>query len=94
MHGDAPDLIAYFGNLRWRSAGTLGHPSLFLDENDTGPDDSVHSFEGVYAISARPGESTGPAAERSILDVAPTILSWFGLPLPPHLQGKPISDWA
>lgn len=94
VHGDAPDLIAYFGNLRWRSAGTLGHPSLFLDENDTGPDDSVHSFEGVYAVSARPGEATGPAPERSILDVAPTILSWYGLPLPPHLQGKPISDWS
>ncbi|MCI4341913.1 MAG: phosphodiesterase, partial [Thermoplasmata archaeon] len=94
VHGDAPDLVVYFGKLRWRSAGTMGHAGQFLSENDTGPDDSVHSFEGVYAV-VPPGRAPqpGPSPTQSILDVTPTILRWYGLPLPPHLQGKPIASW-
>ena len=49
--GDKPDLMVYFGNLDWRSAGTVGHEGLFLSENDTGPDDSVHSMDGVFLMS-------------------------------------------
>jgi len=48
--GDKPDLIVYFDNLYWRSAGTLGWPSNYLPENDTGPDDAVHDWIGVFAI--------------------------------------------
>ncbi|MGA7922769.1 MAG: alkaline phosphatase family protein, partial [Thermoplasmata archaeon] len=39
VRGDPPDLMVYFDELRWRSAGTLGHPSNYLRANDTGPDD-------------------------------------------------------
>ena len=35
--GDKPDLMVYFDDLNWRSAGTVGHDSLYLFENDTGP---------------------------------------------------------
>lgn len=91
--GDAPDLMAYFGNLNWRSAGTVGHDSLFLAENDTGPDDSVHSMDGFFILydplDLRPGRRL---PEQSILDVAPTLLKRLGVPLPPHLQGRPISE--
>ena len=34
--GDKPDLMVYFDELDWRSAGTVGHDSLYLFENDTG----------------------------------------------------------
>jgi predicted AlkP superfamily phosphohydrolase/phosphomutase len=37
-----PDLIFYFDNLFWRSAGTIGHNTMYLSENDIVPDDSVH----------------------------------------------------
>jgi predicted AlkP superfamily phosphohydrolase/phosphomutase len=47
---DNSNLTAYFENLDWRSAGTVGHESLYLSENDTGPDNSVHSMEGVLLM--------------------------------------------
>jgi predicted AlkP superfamily phosphohydrolase/phosphomutase len=93
VRGDAPDLIAYFGHLKWRSAGTLGHKKWFLEENDTGPDDSVHSFEGLYLLLDGKDGKGELGSQESILDVAPTLLTWFGLPVQPHMQGKPITAW-
>ncbi|EQD29742.1 type I phosphodiesterase/nucleotide pyrophosphatase [mine drainage metagenome] len=88
--GDAPDLMAYFGDVAWRSAGTIGHPTLFLMENDTGPDDSVHSFDGVYAVTGtRDGAGIHGPQER-ILDVAPTLLETLGIPVPERMQGRSI----
>jgi predicted AlkP superfamily phosphohydrolase/phosphomutase len=94
VNGDAPDLMVYFGDLRCRSAGTVGHGTLFLAENDTGPDDAVHSFEGLYLIAKPEGGAHGPAAEQSILDVSPTLLKRMGEAVPAHVQGKPIDAWA
>ena len=93
VRGDAPDLMVYFSALKWRSAGTLGHGSLFLSENDTGPDDSVHSFNGVYLLSepGRPAGGKGP--DRSILDIGPTLLARMGADRPERMQGRPIPDW-
>ncbi|HUJ78012.1 MAG TPA: phosphodiesterase, partial [Thermoplasmata archaeon] len=90
VRGDAPDLMIYFRDLKWRSAGTIGYGTFFLAENDTGPDDSVHSFDGVYALAepGRPGAGPGPT--ESILDVAPTLLARMGVPVPPTMQGRPI----
>ena len=45
--GDVPDLMAFFDDLSWRAAGTMGYPSAYLEENDTGPDDAVHDWRGV-----------------------------------------------
>ncbi|MGI0071507.1 MAG: alkaline phosphatase family protein [Thermoplasmata archaeon] len=90
VRGDAPDLMVYFGNVAWRSAGTLGHDSLFLAENDTGPDDAVHSFDGIYSVSGpATGAGTRGPTER-ILDVAPTLLTLMGQPVPAQLQGRVI----
>jgi predicted AlkP superfamily phosphohydrolase/phosphomutase len=93
VRGDAPDLMAYFGGLKWRSAGTLGHPSLFLTENDTGPDDSVHSFEGVYQVLRPSSGRVGAGPEISLLDIGPTILQWFDVPRQPNVQGVPVADF-
>ncbi|MFX1279840.1 MAG: alkaline phosphatase family protein, partial [Promethearchaeota archaeon] len=41
IRGDAPDLMVYFDDLNWRSAGTVGYDTMYLTENDTGPDDAV-----------------------------------------------------
>jgi predicted AlkP superfamily phosphohydrolase/phosphomutase len=90
VNGDAPDLMAYFGQAAWRSAGTLGHGSLFLEENDTGPDDAVHSFDGMYLVVDPPGGRAGLGASHDMIDVAPTLLSFFGLPVPPNVQGRAI----
>ena len=92
VRGDAPDLMVYFANLKWRSAGTLGYGSWFLQENDTGPDDSVHSFEGVYAMSPPGRTATGPSTPHEIMDIAPTVLTRMGVPPPEKMQGKAIPD--
>ncbi len=91
VRGDPPDRMAYFRELRWRSAGTLGHAGLFLTENDTGPDDAVHSMDGLFLLHAPQDRApSGRLPEQSILDIAPTLLRRFGLALPPHVQGRPI----
>lgn len=92
VNGDAPDLMLYFDELRFRSAGTLGHPSLFLRENDTGPDDAVHSFDGVFLWHdpLRSLSATELPAQ-AIRDVAPTILRYLDIPIPGSIQGKPIA---
>jgi predicted AlkP superfamily phosphohydrolase/phosphomutase len=90
VRGDAPDLMVYFGNLTWRSAGTVGYDRLFLEENDTGPDDSVHSTDGIYSISGvASGRGTRGPTEK-LIDIGPTVLTLLGQPVPPNVQGHPI----
>jgi len=90
VNGDAPDMMAYFGDVAWRSAGTIGYNSLFLEENDTGPDDAVHSFDGIYVVVDPSERVPSPGPVRELMDVAPTVLRYFGLPIPNHVQGKEI----
>ena len=88
--GDPPDLMAYFAQLKWRSAGSVGHRELYLKENDTGPDDAVHSYDGVFALydpEASGGHLLGP---QEIRDVAPTLLALAGVTIPAHAQGRTI----
>ena len=79
VRGDAPDAIAYFGDLAWRSAGTVGHGRWFLKENDTGPDDAVHDWDGIYVLYDPEGRVPTRWDAREIYDVAPTILDVFGI---------------
>lgn len=50
VRGDAPDLMVYLDDLSWRPAGTIGWNTLYLPENDRGPDDAVHDWYGVFAV--------------------------------------------
>lgn len=89
--GDYPDLMAYFDDLYWRSAGTLGHPTQYLLENDTGPDDAVHAQDGIYILYDPQGRAKG-RKDAQIMDVAPTILHGMGLPVPGDMEGKIITE--
>jgi len=88
IEGDPPDLMVYFDDLRWRSAGTIGHDGMYLEENDTGPDDAVHGKHGIYILDA-PGIKHG-RRQASILDIAPTALGLLGLNPDPDMRGKTI----
>ncbi len=78
--GDKPDLMVYFDDLNWRSAGTVGHNSLYLFENDTGPDDSVHSMEGIFLMYDQRKDLKGKMIQNAkIADIAPTLLKLYGL---------------
>ena len=90
VKGDAPDTIVYFGNLSWRSAGTVGHGRWYLEENDTGPDDAVHDWDGIYVLYDPQGRIVRGNRRAEIYDVAPTILKIMGLPAE-ELMGSLIS---
>ena len=104
-NGSKPDLIVYLDNLYWRSAGTIGHNTLYLSENDVGPDDSVHQMYGVFILYKKgrvnhtSNYSNGNGTKLnnlSIYDVAPTILDIMNLPIPEKMQGKvaeEVSRW-
>ncbi|MBD0338331.1 MAG: alkaline phosphatase family protein [Thermoleophilia bacterium] len=86
-NGIVPDLMVYFGDLFWRSVGQIGTGTVHVFENDTGPDDANHAHEGLYVLAAA-GVEGGRGEERSILDVAPTLLTWLGEPVPPEMEGR------
>ena len=70
VRGDAPDLMVYLDNLSWRPAGTIGWPTLYLPENDRGPDDAVHDWYGVYAVYDPEGTiERGFKGEKPIEDI-------------------------
>jgi len=87
VNGIAPDLIAYFGQLHWRSVGTVGLGTVQTFDNDTGPDDANHAEEGVVVLTG-PGIPTGRWDGGQLMDVAPTLLERFGLDVPADLQGR------
>jgi len=77
-NGDKPDMMVYLDNLSWRAAGTLGYETPYLKENDTGPDDAVHSEYGVFALYL-PSLSEEKEIVTQIYDFAPTVLKLFGI---------------
>jgi predicted AlkP superfamily phosphohydrolase/phosphomutase len=78
-NGVAPDLIVIFGELRWRSVGSLGHGSTYTFENDTGPDEANHAEKGIFILNNAPGQATGSKDGLHLWDVHSTILDIFGL---------------
>lgn len=86
----APDLIVYFGNLDWRSAGTVGNGTIHLFENDTGPDDANHAENGIFLWTEQKSDLARVSDQYSIYDIAPTILSFFGIEVPNDMIGESI----
>lgn len=96
--GVCPDLIVYFGDLHWRSVGSIGHGAVWTHTNDTGPDDANHAQQGIFLMAdvadlrhsrdsqqtafLAPYDQTNRRDGLSIYDVAPTILEALGIPAP------------
>jgi len=86
VRGLAPDLIVLFGDLAWRSLGSIGSGGLWMRGNDTGLDEANHAQDGMYLLHA-------PGAPRlwrraSIFDITPTVLELLRLPVPADLVGQ------
>jgi predicted AlkP superfamily phosphohydrolase/phosphomutase len=79
VRGVAPDLLVYFGDLAWRSVGSVGSGGIFTYENDIGPDGANHDRTGVFAVKGVPGQPTGKVDGLNLIDVGPTLLSLFGV---------------
>ncbi len=88
VRGVAPDLIVYFGDLGWRSVGTIGGAGFFTQENDTGPDDANHAQDGMFIWydPQRPGGGRR-LDNAQIYDILPTLLSRFNISIPAGLRG-------
>ena len=82
--GIPPDLLVYFGDLSYRSIGSLGHGAVQTRGNDTGADEANHAPYGIFL--AHPAvEGT---RDRSLLEMRGLVLRHFGLgeagPLPAY----------
>jgi len=90
-NGIPPDLIVYWGDLGWRSVGSVGMGAIHTFENDIGPDDANHDYDGIFVM--RDPDRPGGGRELEALhlrDVAPTILGLYGLEPEPDVQGRRI----
>jgi len=81
-----PDLIVYLGNLAWRSVGSVGHGTVHVFENDTGPDDANHAQNGLYIATG--GDTPSRSAARTWRAVAPSILSSLGMTPPEWMAAE------
>ncbi|MFW9874100.1 MAG: alkaline phosphatase family protein [Candidatus Thorarchaeota archaeon] len=88
IRGDPPDLIVYFDDLNWRSVGTVGYKTMYLMDNDTGPDDAVHDYHGVYIFYNPKNKKGRNLGAKNILDIAPTILNLFGIGNVNNMKGE------
>jgi predicted AlkP superfamily phosphohydrolase/phosphomutase len=84
----APDLIVYFGDLAWRSVGSIGGGKVLTYENDTGPDDANHAQHGIFIMRDPDSAPRGRVEGIDILDCAPTMLTLMGAPVPADMRGK------
>jgi predicted AlkP superfamily phosphohydrolase/phosphomutase len=88
VRGIAPDLIVYFGDLDWRSVGTVGNPDLFTHENNTGPDGANHDGTGIFVMAGVPAQPSGRVDGLNLVDVGPTILSLYDIEAPEGAVGR------
>jgi predicted AlkP superfamily phosphohydrolase/phosphomutase len=88
VNGVPPDLVVLFGDLNWRSVGTIGNGSLYVFENDTGPDEANHAQQGMYILAHPSVGGRGRRDGASLYDVLPTSLSMLGIPVPAGLRGR------
>lgn len=93
VRGFPPDLFVYFGDLSWRSVGSLWPErpeSVYTFENDTGPDDANHDWHGIFIMRERRGAGSVRAEKLDLRDVAPTVLSLLGVEIPSEMEGRVI----
>lgn len=84
-----PDLMVYFGNLQWRSIGSVGHGKVFVDHNDLEPVYGNHSPQGIFIASKGAGTAL---SHLDIKDVAATVLGYMGIEIPSDMQGRNVLD--
>jgi len=90
VRGIPPDLMVYFGDLDWRAVGSIGQKSIFTYENDIGPDDANHDYDGIFIMDDGTDRGGRQLHKLRIVDVAPTVLALLGVEPPPDMQGRPV----
>lgn len=91
VNGFAPDLTVIFGDLYWRSVGSVGNNSIYTFENDTGPDDANHNWYGSFVLAGSGIKAKGDIGVVEIRTIGPTILKLLDLPIPETVKEGYIS---
>jgi len=82
-----PDLIAPPDEPYWVRC-KLSAGDAWVEPDPMMP--GTHRPEGIVAL-AGPGIAPGRTLRAQLRDIAPTILAWFGLPIPAHVEGEPLA---
>jgi predicted AlkP superfamily phosphohydrolase/phosphomutase len=88
VNGVPPDLIVYFGGLRWRSIGAVGYSSIHTFDNDTGPDEANHAEFGILIHRDPRRAGRGQVEGLRLVDVGPSLLRLYGMPPPSGALGQ------
>jgi len=88
INGIAPDLLVFFGDLYWRSIGSVGFNDVYTFNNDTGPDDANHDYHGIFIMYDKKIKKPRHLAGISIYDFAPTLLFNMGMKESKDMKGR------
>ncbi len=91
--GFPPDLFCYWGRMRWRSVGTVGSGEIYVEDNDTGPDEANHDWSGIFISRAPLANQPGRVDGLELIDVGVSLLKHAGLPYPTDCAGQPRIRW-
>ena len=83
-----PDLFLYFDQCRYNISEMLGYDSLYSYDTGKGSDDGGHGRTGFIAMAGPAIPAVGEVRNMTLLDIAPTILSLMGLPIPEDMEGR------
>lgn len=81
-----PDLLALPDEAYWVRT-KLGRGTSWVEADPNLP--GTHRPEGIVAFRGQ-GVTPGRTLKAELQDVAPTILARFGIPVPAHMEGKPL----
>jgi predicted AlkP superfamily phosphohydrolase/phosphomutase len=88
----APDLTVVLGDWRYRTIGLHDFTTNAVISPAFGPTGD-HRMEGIFVGKGpafRRGSAPGPDAD--LMDLAPTILELLGVPVPPDMDGRILSE--
>jgi predicted AlkP superfamily phosphohydrolase/phosphomutase len=87
---DAPDIVFIIENGEIEIDATVGDEKIFTDGSPFTGWTGTHTKTGIFIANGpevRRGQKLEPS---SILDVTPTILKIYGIPIPEEIDGKPL----
>jgi predicted AlkP superfamily phosphohydrolase/phosphomutase len=83
---DFPDLVALPEENLWVRC-KLGPGTAWVEADDNLP--GTHRPEGIVVVNG-PGIQPGRTLKAHLNDVMPSILKWFQMPIPEHVEGLPL----
>jgi predicted AlkP superfamily phosphohydrolase/phosphomutase len=89
VRGLPPDLLVYFGDLGWRSLGTVGWGQT-IAPGEAGADGANHDWDGIFVMRHPQACRRGHVENLDLLDIAPTILAAADVSIPRDMRGRPI----